>query len=81
LKNVDASAMAVEDRRNVLQKIQSKAAEQEKLMGKLTATGLSIEKGRVLGISVTTNPIGRSAKDRPWCQIALNSETIVSSPA
>lgn len=80
LNKIDAAALTG-DARKSLQNVQRKAADQDRLMDRLTATGIAVGKDRVGGIQVTTNAVGRGATGRPWCQILLNNELISSITA
>lgn len=79
LKNVDGKDMSNAENRKALESVQLKAAKQDELMHKLTATGVALGKDSVLGIKVTTKGVGRGAKGRPWCQLVISNELISSS--
>lgn len=81
LKKLDALTVPEGTSRSALQSIQRKVADQEKLMEKLTASGLALGKDSVAGIKVTTKEVGRGANGRPWCQILLSNEIISAAAA
>jgi hypothetical protein len=76
LETLDEAMVPIGDARKALLAIRRKAADQDKLMLKLTATGLGVSRDTVSGIVATTKLIPRGAKGRPWCQLVLTSAAI-----
>jgi hypothetical protein len=76
LMKLAPETLAAGEHRKALQDVQRKIAQQEKMIEKLTAFGLTVDEGAVAGIQITTKRIGRGTKERPWCQIVLSNEVI-----
>lgn len=53
-----------------------KAAAQDLIMRKLSAEGVVVNGALVAGIQITSRPIPRSTKGRPWCHLQIANESV-----
>lgn len=74
LQTLGSDILEEDDHRKALRKLLVDNSAQDKLIQKLSGSGLALNKDCVAGIQVTDKRIGRGAKGRHWCQIVLSNE-------